>query len=161
MFWNLSVISFFLFQSVYVEFLNTGICFSRIGRVYWPFPLPQSIFIGRCAHLIGHIKHEMMHTMGFYHEHSRSDRDDYINIEWDNISDGREDQFETYRYWLIKRCDILFSKIVNSYSRNGRSIIFPTIIDGQLRLEKDMITTRSCTIHPKRFQNNPSEMSRC
>ena len=106
--WNLSIVSFLLFQSVYVEFLNTGICFSRIGRVYWPFPLPQSIFIGRCAHLIGHIKHEMMHTMGFYHEHSRSDRDDYINIEWDNISDGREDQFETYRYRLIKKCYILF-----------------------------------------------------
>ena len=85
------------FQSVYVEFLNSGICYSRIGRVYWPFPLPQSIFLGRCAHLIGHVKHEMMHTMGFYHEHSRSDRDDFIDINWDNIADGREDQFETYR----------------------------------------------------------------
>ena len=155
----MSFLSFCLFQSVYVEFLSTGICFSRIGRVYWPFPLPQSIFIGRCAHLIGHIKHEMMHTMGFYHEHSRSDRDDYINIEWDNISDGREDQFETYRYRLIKKCYILFSKY--SYCKNGRLIIFPTIIDGQLHLEKDMITTRSCTIHPKRFQNNLSEMNRC
>ena len=48
-----------------------------------------------------------------------------------------------------------------SYCENGRSIIFPTIIDGQLHLEKDMITTRSCTIHPKRFQNNLLEMNRC
>ena len=65
--------------------------------MYWPFPLPQSIFIGRCAHLIGHVRHEMMHTMGFYHEHSRSDRDDYIEINWDHIAEGREDQFDTYR----------------------------------------------------------------
>ena len=49
----------------------------------------------------------------------------------------------------------------NSYCKNGRSIIFQTIIDGQLHLEKDMITTRSCTIHPKRFQNNHLEMNRC
>ena len=62
-----------------------------------PFPLPQSIFIGRCAHLVGHIKHEMMHTLGFYHEHSRSDRDNYIKINWNNILEERKDQFSTYR----------------------------------------------------------------
>ena len=85
------------FQSVYVEFLNAGSCYSKVGRVFWPFPLPQSIHIGKCAHLVGHIKHEMMHTLGFYHEHSRSDRDDYIKINWENIAEGRADQFLTYR----------------------------------------------------------------
>ena len=29
------------------------------------------IAIAECAHLVGHVKHEMMHIMGFYHEHSR------------------------------------------------------------------------------------------
>ena len=87
----------YIFQSVYVEFLNAGSCYSKVGRVFWPFPLPQSIHIGKCAHLVGHIKHEMMHTLGFYHEHSRSDRDDYIKINWENIADGRADQFLTYR----------------------------------------------------------------
>merc|ERR1712213_52706 len=85
-------------KSVYVEFLNAGSCYSKVGRVFWPFPLPQSIHIGKCAHLVGHIKHEMMHTLGFYHEHSRSDRDDYIKINWENIADGRADQFLTYRW---------------------------------------------------------------
>ena len=47
--------------------------------------------------LVGHIKHEMMHTLGFYHEHSRSDRDQYIKVNWDHISDGNEAQFLTYR----------------------------------------------------------------
>ena len=59
----------------------------------------------------------MMHTMGFYHEHSRSDRDDYINIEWDNISDGREDQFETYRYRLIKNAIYYFILIAKTVDR--------------------------------------------
>ena len=58
-------------QPVYVEFVNSGGCYSKIGRAYWPFPLPQAIYLGRCADYVGHIKHEMMHTLGFYHEHSR------------------------------------------------------------------------------------------
>ena len=28
-------------QTVYVEFSNTGTCFSSVGRTYWPFPVAQ------------------------------------------------------------------------------------------------------------------------
>eukprot|EP00095_Tigriopus_kingsejongensis_P009611 maker-scaffold1884_size25683-snap-gene-0.4 protein:Tk09611 transcript:maker-scaffold1884_size25683-snap-gene-0.4-mRNA-1 annotation:"hypothetical protein BRAFLDRAFT_245310" len=85
-------------EPVYVEFLNGGSCYSKIGRAYWPLPLPQSIALGQCSHLVGHIKHEMMHTLGFYHEHSRSDRDEFVHIRWKNIKPDKADQFETYRW---------------------------------------------------------------
>jgi len=85
-------------QSNFVNFENTGTCSSRIGVAFYPFPISQSIYLGRCAHLEGHIKHEMMHTIGFYHEHSRSDRDMFIEIQWNNIPSSYHAQFSTYRW---------------------------------------------------------------
>jgi hypothetical protein len=32
--------------------------------------------------------HEFLHALGVYHEQSRSDRDDFVDIKWDNIQDG-------------------------------------------------------------------------
>ena len=67
-------------ETNYVTFDNSGSCSSRIGVAFFPFPIAQSIQLGRCAHLAGHVKHEMMHTIGFYHEHSRSDRDKFVEV---------------------------------------------------------------------------------
>lgn len=38
--------------------------------------------------------HELMHGIGFLHEHTRPDRDDYITIHWDNIIDEVKRNFQ-------------------------------------------------------------------
>lgn len=43
-----------------------------------------------CKH--GNIVHEIAHSLGFFHEHSRPDRDQYVSVLWDNIEGG---EYET------------------------------------------------------------------
>ena len=38
--------------------------------------------------------HELLHTLGFVHEHTRPDRDDFISVNMDNIEPGKEKNFE-------------------------------------------------------------------
>lgn len=37
---------------------------------------------------VGEIVHEVMHQLGFSHEHTRPDRDQYITVLWNNIKPG-------------------------------------------------------------------------
>ena len=38
--------------------------------------------------------HELLHTLGFVHEHTRPDRDDFISVNYDNIEPGEEKNFK-------------------------------------------------------------------
>lgn len=39
--------------------------------------------------LSGTAAHEMMHALGFFHEHTRLDRDEYVTVYKDNVVDGQ------------------------------------------------------------------------
>lgn len=41
----------------------------------------------------GSIMHELMHAVGFYHQHMSIDRDDYVRINVSNIIEGKEYNF--------------------------------------------------------------------
>lgn len=46
--------------------------------------------------------HELGHVLGLEHEHTRHDRDDYVNIYWDNIIDGPWYNRDSYRSQYYK-----------------------------------------------------------
>ncbi|XP_010770848.1 low choriolytic enzyme-like [Notothenia coriiceps] len=43
--------------------------------------------------MLGNIVHEILHALGFHHEHTRSDRDQYITVLNQNIMEGKERNF--------------------------------------------------------------------
>ena len=52
----------------------------------------QNIFLGaECDY--NSVIHEVMHALGFIHEHSRFDRDQFLVINWDNVLEGKWEQF--------------------------------------------------------------------
>ena len=40
--------------------------------------------------LHGVIMHELMHALGFWHEHARHDRDDHVKIHHHNVKSGHQ-----------------------------------------------------------------------
>jgi hypothetical protein len=43
----------------------------------------------------GTIMHELMHRVGFHHEHTRPDRDKYVEILWDKIEAGQSNSLNS------------------------------------------------------------------
>ncbi|XP_048514923.1 bone morphogenetic protein 1 isoform X1 [Athalia rosae] len=54
---------------------------------------PQAISIGRNCDKFGIVVHELGHVVGFWHEHTRPDRDRHVQIIRDNIMSGQEYNF--------------------------------------------------------------------
>ncbi|KAK8771464.1 hypothetical protein V5799_025284 [Amblyomma americanum] len=42
---------------------------------------------------LGQVAHELLHVLGFFHEHSRPDRDEYVDVLWDNIKPDANQSF--------------------------------------------------------------------
>lgn len=49
---------------------------------------PQAISIGKNCDKFGIVVHELGHVIGFWHEHTRPDRDEHVSIIRDNIQQG-------------------------------------------------------------------------
>jgi len=73
-------------------------CWSYIGRRGGG----QTINIGQGCNYTEIIQHEVFHALGYWHEQSRPDRDNYVDILWDNIYAGFE-----YNFYKQKRINSL------------------------------------------------------
>lgn len=58
-------------------------CASYVGFIGGEQPL----FVGPPC-IVGNIVHEVLHALGFHHEHTRKDREQYITVVPNNIMKG-------------------------------------------------------------------------
>ncbi|ROT61685.1 zinc proteinase Mpc1 [Penaeus vannamei] len=84
-------------QSNYIEIVsNDSGCWSYVGTIGGKQRV--SLDSNGCMYK-GTVIHELMHAIGFYHEHCRNDRDYYVTIHYENVQAGMESQFNKDTYW--------------------------------------------------------------
>lgn len=74
----------------YVTFISSSDCSSWVGMIGGM----QGVNIGDCSK--GSIMHEILHAAGFYHEHTRTDRDNYVTIHMNRIKRRGKSNFKRY-----------------------------------------------------------------
>lgn len=79
----------------------------------------------------GKIQHEFMHALGFWHLHSAPTRSDFIQINWANIEEGRENAFEKRTtgeaslYGVAYNYNSVMHYAKDAFSKNGLNTITP------------------------------------
>ncbi|XP_022918847.1 zinc metalloproteinase nas-7-like [Onthophagus taurus] len=77
----------------YIRIINTKTgCWSSVGRIGGAQEV--NLQSPGCLSTVGTPIHELMHALGFHHEHTRYERDDFVKIMWNNIGKGHENNFQ-------------------------------------------------------------------
>ncbi|KAM7397192.1 hypothetical protein PAMP_020184 [Pampus punctatissimus] len=78
-------------QRDYLNIQSLKGCYSYIGRRDYG----QNLSLQRsgCVYY-DTVQHEVLHALGFQHEQKRSDRDEYIRIVMENVTPGKEHNFD-------------------------------------------------------------------
>ncbi|KAF5272097.1 hypothetical protein FQA39_LY01180 [Lamprigera yunnana] len=113
---------------VYINSQRSG-CTSAVGYLGIG---PQSLNIARKGCIsYGTIVHEFLHSIGFWHQQSATERDDYVKINWENIQEGHEHNFDKYgtNYITSYGLPYDYKSIMHygrkAYSKNNKDTITP------------------------------------
>ena len=94
-------------QKNYIKFINGDGNYSSVGMRGGE----QILSISKYDSNKGTALHEIGHALGLIHEQQRRDRDEYININWDNIQSDKKSNFKIWEesHAVIKYIpDVLF-----------------------------------------------------
>uniref|UniRef100_A0A8C9DGP2 Metalloendopeptidase n=1 Tax=Prolemur simus TaxID=1328070 RepID=A0A8C9DGP2_PROSS len=103
-------------------------CCSYVGRRGGG---PQAISIGKNCDKFGIVVHELGHVIGFWHEHTRPDRDRHVSIVRENIQPGQEYNFLKMEIQEVESLGETYDfDSIMHYARNtfSRGIFLDTIV---------------------------------
>ena len=158
-------------DETYLSIINSEGCWSSVGRV---FTGAQELSLqnntdGSCLSIktgTGTVVHELLHAVGLNHEQSRQDRNNYVTINYQNISADNYHNFDkedgnyyntSYDYYS------LMHYAAYDFSTNGQPTIVPKdtsvpLTDPALR-PKDLLMTNSDILGVERFYQCPETVS--
>ena len=130
-------------QSAYVTFRTGSGCSAEIGRT----GRRQYVRLASAC-TTGNTIHEIGHTIGLWHEQSRTDRGQHVRILWDNIEPSQRHNFATYAQQgfdgrNIGRYDVnsIMHYGSTAFSRNGRPTI-TTLSGGRITGQRAKLSSR-------------------
>ncbi|XP_027017093.1 high choriolytic enzyme 1-like [Tachysurus fulvidraco] len=112
-------------QRDYVSIESRNGCYSYVGRRGYA----QTVSLARSG-CVYHktVQHELLHALGFNHEQTRSDRDNYIRVGWENIQSGMEHNFNkiaTLNQGTVYDYNSVMQYHRTAFSKNGQPTMIP------------------------------------
>ncbi|KAK7507419.1 hypothetical protein BaRGS_00001354 [Batillaria attramentaria] len=108
-----------------IRFVDGDGCSSNVGMV----GKTQKVTLANGCRVKGVVIHELGHVLGFHHEQTRPDRDQYVRIHTENIPDHLEFNFKKYNWAVIADLGVSYDYLSimhygsKSFSSNGRHTI--------------------------------------
>jgi len=127
----------------YVVIVKGSGCTSYVGDVSY-FQSPQELSLGNGCQRFNTIVHEMGHAVGMWHTQSRSDRDNWVVVHFENIRDGTEGNFQKYENKPLcggYDCSSAMHYHPFSFSKNGEKTITP-IDESRCDISRDGLSTQ-------------------
>ncbi|XP_075220529.1 seminal metalloprotease 1-like isoform X2 [Lycorma delicatula] len=108
---------------------NRG-CYAVVGYRSDISPIPVNFMSPECFKSNGTIQHELLHVLGLLHEQARPDRDEYVQVLWQNVDERHRRDFSKAPSTFVSTYNVSYN--LNSvmhypnmaFSKNGK----PTMI---------------------------------
>ncbi|HEX2081205.1 MAG TPA: M12 family metallopeptidase [Longimicrobium sp.] len=140
-------------EASWIRFVpHDSLCNSPVGRQGGAQIINLTAGTNGCARTMGVVAHEILHSLGMWHEQSRCDRDSYVTINWGNILPGRESNFDKLcsgnTYVFAYNEGSIMHYRTNAFTSNGQpTIVSKRGLDSQMGQRTAMAQTDISTIN--------------